>query len=404
MNLKLFNTYLGTTQTTVNNLATHTSTATKPPALFDGRKLWKSSLAPIQNQGECGACYAFATTSVLQTRYWLFTNNEIRPSLNPLAGLVCHPTELTKLEHRLLQFDSDFQKESERLTQFTACSGGTLAEMARYYYRLGAVENECISQKSIQTYILKHNELPLCDEISQKATCTVPGAPKRYWPVLDFYIVSDSTDAFVIAEAMKADICFHGPMLVGFWIYEDFLSGYDGKSIYVPAKNQVKQGGHAVYVVGWGRESNMDYWICANSWGKDWGDHGFFRMQIGNEELETEFNHLGIVPQVPGIGVNFVFLERRSQVEDFDDDLRASANVNPFTLLTAETTTYMQDNDLPIELVFSKLQYPSSSALSHCCEQLSKQSQADFPALFVMVFFCAFFVALLAWFLVRLLS
>lgn len=35
--------------------------------------------------------------------------------------------------------------------------------------------------------------------------------------------------------------------------------------------------GHAVRIIGWGD----GYWICANSFGKDWGENGFFRIAFG---------------------------------------------------------------------------------------------------------------------------
>lgn len=40
-------------------------------------------------------------------------------------------------------------------------------------------------------------------------------------------------------------------------------------------------GGHAVKIVGWGNENGLDYWLCANSFGKYWGDKGYFKMAVG---------------------------------------------------------------------------------------------------------------------------
>jgi len=33
-------------------------------------------------------------------------------------------------------------------------------------------------------------------------------------------------------------------------------------------------GGHAVRMIGWGIENGTPYWLIANSWNTDWGDHG----------------------------------------------------------------------------------------------------------------------------------
>jgi len=36
-----------------------------------------------------------------------------------------------------------------------------------------------------------------------------------------------------------------------------------------------------VKMLGWGNEQGTDYWICANSWGPDWGDEGYFKIKMG---------------------------------------------------------------------------------------------------------------------------
>ena len=39
---------------------------------------------------------------------------------------------------------------------------------------------------------------------------------------------------------------------------------------------------HAVAIVGWGTDNNgIDYWYLRNSWGTDWGDAGYFKMERG---------------------------------------------------------------------------------------------------------------------------
>ena len=41
---------------------------------------------------------------------------------------------------------------------------------------------------------------------------------------------------------------------------------------------------HAVTMVGYGYDSSsrLDYWLVKNSWGKSWGESGYFRIRRGN--------------------------------------------------------------------------------------------------------------------------
>jgi hypothetical protein len=37
-------------------------------------------------------------------------------------------------------------------------------------------------------------------------------------------------------------------------------------------------GGHSVKIIGWGESNGKLYWVCANSWGLDWGLQGEFNI------------------------------------------------------------------------------------------------------------------------------
>jgi hypothetical protein len=50
-----------------------------------------------------------------------------------------------------------------------------------------------------------------------------------------------------------------------------------------------KIGGHAMKLVGWGVKQDVEYWWVENSYGKSWGDEGYFKLQMrGNGYMYKE--------------------------------------------------------------------------------------------------------------------
>jgi len=77
----------------------------------------------------------------------------------------------------------------------------------------------------------------------------------------------------------------NGPLETGFYVYSDFPH-YQRGDIYVRKSNQM-MGGHAVKVIGWGKEGDIDFWVAENSWGASWGDDGYFRIKMGEAHFDT---------------------------------------------------------------------------------------------------------------------
>ena len=122
------------------------------------------------------------------------------------------------------------------------------------------------------------------------------GTPARFYRIGLWYAIKKET----LSEtniAMMQDIYKWGPIISVMEIFEDFYE-FDAKNtIY----NSNTKGGvlsaHAVEIVGWGTTTdNLDYWIVKNSWGKEWGDNGFFKIKRGVDECKLETNAMAALP------------------------------------------------------------------------------------------------------------
>jgi len=68
------------------------------------------------------------------------------------------------------------------------------------------------------------------------------------------------------------------PIVVAIEVFDEFESQQVAKTGVVPMPTATSncQGGHAILVVGY--DDSKHWWICRNSWGKDWGDNGYFYL------------------------------------------------------------------------------------------------------------------------------
>jgi len=57
---------------------------------------------------------------------------------------------------------------------------------------------------------------------------------------------------------------------------------------------------HAVTCIGWGEERiksrKVKYWILKNSWGRDWGEGGYFKIVKGEDMASVEAQGVYINP------------------------------------------------------------------------------------------------------------
>ncbi|HOM93665.1 MAG TPA: lectin like domain-containing protein [Candidatus Saccharicenans sp.] len=197
------------------------------PASYDLRTLNK--VTPVRNQGSCGSCWAFATYGSLES------------FLMP-----AEPRDFSE-EHLIHNHGFDYGP----------CYGGTLDMATAYLARWGGPVNE-----TDDPYV-SGNGYSVAKHVQE-----VMMIPPRSGP-LDNSLV-------------KQAIMDYGAVYVDMvWDDSSYNSTY--KAYYNPGNTG---GGHAVAIVGW--DDNFEAskfntapagngaFIVKNSWGANWGDHGYF--------------------------------------------------------------------------------------------------------------------------------
>jgi C1A family cysteine protease len=101
------------------------------------------------------------------------------------------------------------------------------------------------------------------------------------WPNRRANVVNWTNDTNDPA-AIKRSIATYGSAVACFFVHQDFFS-YSG-GVYRPQTDQLA-GGHCVCLVGY--DDAQACWIAKNSWGTNWGEHGFFRIGYGECGIES---------------------------------------------------------------------------------------------------------------------
>ncbi|ADB04059.1 papain-like cysteine peptidase [Cannes 8 virus] len=277
------------------------------PEFFDGRKKWNGLLSPVMNQGNCGACWSFSSTSSMADRFAIFSGGKIKFVPSPAKPIVCdyHPTVAD------LQSQQKIRQLNEKFSKDGACHGNSLPESFEYLYVYGTTTLSCFPY-TFANYTSKE-QLPFCiDLLGEKLDHCPSGVPMKIFRVKIPYFVQRKLRRDTTDRDLMADIYMRGPVSCGYVVYKDFMfpkqfpdSWKEGvyKHIQNPETQEI-MGGHAIVLVGWGNSpKGVPYWIVRNSWGADWGDNGYFLMARNCPYSHLESNNMACIPDIPGLNL-----------------------------------------------------------------------------------------------------
>jgi hypothetical protein len=284
------------------------------PEHYDIREVLGDYISSPINQGNCGACYAFAVTSALTDRIRLankdhFTGkvdidgqivmNQLSPYLT--AGCsTCDKKGVNKDFRELIISAKKCANES------SPCDGGVIEWTVGIIANNGMLSLSCnATEGAYKCHSLVgygyNNKTHKC------VTWKFRGVNKVHLLESDQLKTAlekgDTNKLALNEDYIKQEIFLHGPVAAGMDIYQSFYEFYkkpeNARKVYnfVPA-GDISIGGHAVTICGWGSSSNSSssngseggekYWICRNWWGDKWGDQGYFYILRGTNLCDIE--------------------------------------------------------------------------------------------------------------------
>jgi len=97
---------------------------------------------------------------------------------------------------------------------------------------------------------------------------------------------------------MQACLASGYPFVVGIGVYESFEDPKvrDTGIVPMPSQDERLLGGHAILAVGY--DEDKKWFIMRNSWGADWGDHGYFYLPFAYLESEHLATDLWVIKTV----------------------------------------------------------------------------------------------------------
>ncbi|XP_067824762.1 procathepsin L-like [Heptranchias perlo] len=188
----------------------------------------KGYITPVKDQGQCGSCWAFSTTGVLEGQVFKKTG-------------------------KLISLSEQYLMDCSRAVGNAGCNGGSV--MAGFLF----IKEKGIASEKSYPYTAKDGDCTF-NQNDIVATCKgVKQIPKN-------------------SEAdLAAAVAMVGPISAGIDAEHRSFMLYKSGIFYEPHCSPVKLD-HGILVVGYGTENQKPFWIVKNSWGANWGNKGYVHM------------------------------------------------------------------------------------------------------------------------------
>jgi cathepsin C len=275
-------------------------------------------VAPMRDQLSCGSCYSFAGTAMLETRIRIKSPEKLKENvmLAPQALVSCsHYTQqcVGGYPYLVAKYSQDFTLASDKCFPYEAGLVVDMLDLSQQpkcakqcddpeqHYRaydthyVGGYFGNC-SEVAMMHALVKYGPvavgiaLPADFYLYRSGIYVENRAPGQYSLYRCTIHYTHNTPIHHTGQAgpdyPAADVAMAPPPV------NPNAVGTSGEKPF----NTFDKTGHAVLVVGYGVEEGVKYWRVRNSWGRHYGETGYFRVRRGTDEIAIE--SLGVVSDV----------------------------------------------------------------------------------------------------------
>jgi len=217
-------------------------TETVEPNAAEVNWVTEGAVTPVKNQGQCGSCWAFATTEMIESYAAIATSS--LPTLSSQQITSCTPNPLS-------------------------CGGvggcmGSIPQLGYTYIQLFGHATE-------EDYPYVSGSTTDTEDCLYDVDGTAPMIG-----ITGYNTMSNDL------EATMNHIANVGPLAVA--VDASLWGGYSGGVFDSCSYSENIGLNHAVQLVGYGTDpTEGDYWIVRNSWGSRWGEDGYIRLKRESE-------------------------------------------------------------------------------------------------------------------------